>query len=67
MSFSLYGDLPKPKSSKGESSKEEDGGSPVAKGWAAVAPTPTPSSNESPAATSTSTSSAEPAKPSGID
>ncbi|CAO3674745.1 unnamed protein product [Umbelopsis ramanniana] len=55
MSFSLYGDLPKPKSSKGESSKEEDGGNLVAKGWAAVAPTPTLSSNESPAATSTST------------
>ncbi|KAI9281382.1 hypothetical protein BC943DRAFT_362962 [Umbelopsis sp. AD052] len=57
MSFSLYGDLPKPKSSKGENSKEEDGN--VAKGWAAVAPTP--SSSEAPASTTPS----EPPKPSG--
>jgi hypothetical protein len=69
MSFSLYGDLPKPKSSKGEDNKGEDGTNSVANGWAAVAPTPKPSSNEvaTAAAASTSASSTEQPKPSGID
>ncbi|KAH8551443.1 hypothetical protein BGW37DRAFT_493663 [Umbelopsis sp. PMI_123] len=67
MSFSLYGDLPKPKSSKGEDNKGEDGTNSVANGWAAVAPTPKPSSNEvaTAAAASTSASSTEQPKPSG--
>ncbi|CAO3678892.1 unnamed protein product [Umbelopsis vinacea] len=38
MSFSLYGDLPKPKSAKNETGKGPEGSNDVAKAWAAVAP-----------------------------
>ncbi|GAB5587105.1 hypothetical protein Unana1_02005 [Umbelopsis nana] len=46
MSFSLYGDLPKPKSAKGDNAKGPEGTVDVAKAWAAVAPAPTPSNQE---------------------
>lgn len=46
MSFSLYGDLPKPKSAKGDNAKGPEGTADVAKAWAAVAPAPTPSNQE---------------------
>lgn len=61
MSFSLYGDLPKPKSAKNDGEKSSDGGD-VAKAWAAVAP-PTAPKQEVPVPAAPAP--AETAKPAG--
>lgn len=64
MSFSLYGDLPKPKSAKNETGKGPEGSNDVAKAWAAVAPpTTTAPATQEPIALTNSTDSS---RPSGI-
>ncbi|KAG2177068.1 hypothetical protein INT43_007724 [Umbelopsis isabellina] len=61
MSFSLYGDLPKPKSAKNDGEKSSDGDE-IAKAWAAVAP-PTAPKQEVPVPVAPTP--AETAKPTG--